>query len=469
MSTTLNDKKTINAWAMYDWANSVFSLTIATAIFPPYYEAMSKKAAISYGSDIAGPYMVDFFGHKVLNSALYSYALSLGFLLVTILSPFLSGIADARGNKKTFLKLFCYTGALACIAMFFFTSDNLLLGLILFVIGLVGFGGSIVYYNAFLPEIVTEDRFDATSAKGFSMGYIGSVLLLLVDLIVIMKPEWFFPVETKASELLTADSVLSIEDATRQAKSYYEGIASRLSFVSVGLWWAGWAQIPFKYLPKGKAIQEKLANPFSKGFEELRKVVKEIKRNNSDSHIKRYLWGFFFTSMGLQTVMYVATIFGSQELHLQTAQLIITVLIIQLIAILGAWLFAKISAKIGNIYTLIIMVVIWIGICAYAYNIETAEQFYGLAMVVGFVMGGIQSMFRSTYAKLIPEQTQSHASYFSFYDVCEKIAIVLGTFSYGFLLQLTGNMRASILALALYFIIGLFFLARIKNFKTMHS
>ncbi len=468
MSTTLNNKKIINAWSMYDWANSVFSLTIATAIFPPYYEAMSKQAAISFGSDIRGPYYIDFFGHKILNSALYSYALSLGFLLVTILSPLLSGIADARGNKKFFLKLFCYIGAVACMLLYFFTASNLLFGLLLFVIGLVGFGGSIVYYNAFLPEITTEDQFDKVSAKGFSMGYIGSVLLLIIDLILIMKPEWFFPVETKVNEILAANSGISLEEATKEAKSYYEGIASRLSFVSVGLWWAGWAQIPFKYLPETKNLNDKIKNPFSKGFEELRKVLNEVRTYNSHNHIKRYLWGFFFTSMGLQTVMYVATIFGSQELHLQTAELIVTVLIIQLIAILGAWLFAKVSARIGNIYTLLIMIGIWIGICAYAFNIGTAQEFYGLAVVVGFVMGGIQSMFRSTYAKIIPNETHNHASYFSFYDVSEKLAIVIGTFSYGFLLQLTGNMRASILALAIYFIIGLFFIARIKNFKTLN-
>lgn len=462
----LNNKKIVNAWAMYDWANSVFSLTIATAIFPPYYEAMSKQAAISYGSDVHGPYYVDFFGYQILNSALYSYALSLGFLLVTLLSPLLSGIADARGNKKTFLKLFCYTGALACMLMYFFTASTLFLGLTLFVIALVGFGGSIVYYNAFLPEIASEDQFDRISARGFSMGYIGSVLLLLINLTVIMKPEFFFPLESKIQELLPISG--SLEEAEKTARSYYEGIASRLAFVSVGLWWAGWAQIPFRILPEGTLIKEKLKNPLAKGFQELRKVWNEINYNNNHNHIKRYLWGFFFTSMGLQTVMYVATIFGSQELHLKTAQLIVTVLIIQLIAIVGAWLFARISERFGNIYTLLTMILIWIGICAYAYGIKSANQFYGLALVVGFVMGGIQSMFRSTYAKIIPDNTPNHASYFSFYDVSEKLAIVLGTFSYGFLIQVTGNMRASILALALYFILGLFFIARIKNFKTLH-
>jgi len=440
MSTTLNDKKIINGWVMYDWANSVFSLTIATAIFPPYFESISKEVAKKTGSAPDGPYYIDVFGYQMVNTTLYSYALSVGFLLVAILSPLLSGIADARGNKKSFLKLFCYMGSAACALMFFFTPDTLFLAVFLFIISLVGFGGSLVYYNAFLPEITTEDQFDRVSARGFSMGYIGSVILLLINLAMVMSPD-----------------TLHIDG----------NMACRLSFVSVGLWWAGFAQIAFRRLPNGTA-KEISGNAFAKGFEELKKVWQEIKATNSQNHIKRYLWGFFFTSMGLQTVMYVATIFGSQELKLKTENLIITVLIIQLIAILGAWLFARISAKIGNIYTLLIMVVLWIVICGIAYRITTSNEFYGLAVLVGFVMGGIQSMFRSTYAKIIPDTTPNHASYFSFYDVCEKLAVVLGTFSYGLLLQITGNMRTSVLALALYFIIGLFFIARIKNFKTLH-
>jgi MFS transporter, UMF1 family len=300
------------------------------------------------------------------------------------------------------------------------------------------------------------------------MGYIGSVLLLVIDLIFILKVEWFFPIESKVNELLQLDSTMGITLATEQAKGYYTGIASRLSFVTVGLWWAGWAQIPFKYLPNGKKENNSNENALVKGFQELKKVFAEIKQTNNHNHVKRYLWGFFFTSMGVQTVMYVATLFGSQELHLKTPQLIATVLVIQLIAIVGAWVFSKVSNRIGNIYTLIIMSLIWIVICGIAYFTTTPEQFYGLAAIVGFVMGGIQSMLRSTYAKIIPDETQNHASYFSFYDVSEKLAIVIGTLSYGMLLQVTGNMRASILALALFFILGLFFITRIKNFKTLH-
>lgn len=466
MSADLNNKKVVFAWTMYDWANSVFSLTIATAIFPPYYEAMSKAAAISNGAPADGPYTINFLGYQFANTALYSYSLSLGFLLVTIFSPILSGIADVKGNKKAYLKFFCYLGSISCMLMYFFDAQNVYYGLGLFVLSLVGFGGSIVFYNAFLPEIVSEDRFDRVSARGFSMGYIGSVILLIINLVNIMFPELLFPVQAKAQEL--ANTGLTDAEALAKAKGYYEGMASRLSFVSVGLWWMGFAQIPFKHLPEKLRNQDYKGSIFSKGFNELKTVWKEINGTNHHNHIKRYLWGFFFTSMGLQTVMYVATLFGSQELKLKTADLIVTVLIIQLIAIVGAWGFARISEKIGNIYTLLIMVVIWIGICVVAYNIKTEHGFYGLAAVVGLVMGGIQSMFRSTFAKIIPDNTPNHASYFSFYDVCEKLAIVIGTFSYGFIADLTGSMRLSIVALAVYFIIGLFFIVRIKNFKSVH-
>ena len=466
MSAPLNNKKVIFGWTMYDWANSVFSLTIATAIFPPYYEAMSKAAAISSGSSPEGPYYITFLGHEFANTALYSYSLSLGFLLVTIISPILSGIADVKGNKKSYLKFFCYMGSISCMLMYFFDAQNIYYGLSLFVLSLIGFGGSLVFYNAFLPEIVSEDMFDRVSARGFSMGYIGSVILLLVNLINIMFPEILFPVQAKTQELIQTG--LSEPDALKKAKGYYEGIASKLSFVSVGIWWMGFAQISFKHLPKKLRNQNYQDNVLSKGINELKNVWNQINETNKHNHVKRYLWGFFFTSMGLQTVMYVATLFGSQELKLKTADLIVTVLIIQLIAIVGAWGFARISEKIGNIHTLLVMVVIWIGICGVAYNVKTEYGFYGLAAVVGLVMGGIQSIFRSTFAKIIPDNTSNPASYFSFFDASEKLAVVLGTFSYGIIADITGNMRFSILALAIYFIIGFSFLIRIKNFKALH-
>jgi UMF1 family MFS transporter len=474
----LNNKKVINSWAMYDWANSVFSLTIATAIFPIYFNKMCKTASVAQGGLQDGIYYLNFWGMKVVGAELYSFVVSAGFLIVAFLSPFLSGIADFKHNKKFFLKVFCYMGAASCIGMYFFTADTIGLGVVLFMLSLVGFAGSLVFYNAFLPEIASEDMLDKVSAKGFSMGYIGSVILLIINLMTIMIPELFFPVQAKITELMAANPSLTNELATEEAKGFYAGIATRLSFVSVGIWWAGFAQIMFKNVPEIHSEKTHEGNLLSKGFDELKKVLVQVKQQPT---MLKYLLGFFFTSMGVQTVMYVASLFGEEELHLGTAVLIGTILVIQLIAILGAWAFSRISAAIGNIYTLIITISVWIVICFLAYSIRDTPEFYniggmeikrviihfmGLGALVGIVMGGIQSMFRSTYAKLIPENTEDTASFFSFYDVCEKFAIVLGTFSYGLINGKTHSMRLSVVALAIYFFIGLLFIVQIKNFKS---
>lgn len=462
MERKLNDPKVTKAWTMYDWANSVFSLTIATAIFPPYYDSVSKAASIAQNNFIEGNYYLNIGPFKIVNSALYSYVLSVGFLIVTFLSPILSGIADAKQNKLSFMKFFCYLGSLSCILMFFFTPENFYLGLSLFIMSLIGFGGSIVFYNAFLPEIATEDHFDQLSARGFSMGYIGSVLLLVINLVLIMNPGWVFPLASKAETLMNAG--FSAEEALQKAKDEYALLAIKLSFVSVGIWWAGFAQITFNNLKEYP--KKEMANTSSylkKGFHELQTVFKEIRQSKS-GRIGYFLIGYFFASMGIQTVMYVASLFGSLELKMGKAELIVTILIIQLIAIVGAKVFAMLSAKIGNIYSLLLMLVIWIGITIGAYFVQTSIQFYTLAGVVGIVMGGIQSMFRSTFAKIIPEQTTDHASYFSFYDVCEKLATVLGTFAFAYINDKTGNMRSSVLVLMVFFIVGLFFVSRIRNF-----
>lgn len=449
---------------MYDWANSVFSLAITTAIFPPFFESMSKAAAITAGNVENGVYYINVLGFKVVNSTLYAYAVSLGFLLVALINPFFSGMADARRIKKKFMQFFCYLGSASCMLLYFFTPETLWLGIFAFVFGLFGFGGSLVFYNAFLPEIASEDQYDKLSARGFALGYIGSVLLLIIDLAVILNAKHIFPVAEKASELMALSPGLDLAEATKQAVDYYSGVASRLAFVSVGIWWAGFAQITFRNLPE-KALPGKANTP--RGLDELKKVWAEI--NTPEKKIIRlYLLGFFFSAMGVQTVMYVASLFGKQELNMPLDKLIATVLIIQIIAILGAWLFSRISAKLGNIYTLLSMIVVWIGITTAAYFVKTDIQFYFLAAVVGTVMGGIQSMSRSTFAKLIPDGTQETASYFSFYDICEKMATVLGTFAFGFINNLTGNMRSSVLALLVFFIIAGILFMLIPNFKEKH-
>ena len=424
MSTTknisLNDPKVINGWAFFDWANSAYALVITVAIFPGYFAAITDEEIFLGG--------VRFF-----NSSLYAYAITFSYLVTLILSPILSGIADYGGRKKFFLRSFTTLGALACISLFFFKDMNQLwLGLTGSILASIGFAGGLVFYNSYLPEIVTEDQYDRVSARGFIFGFVGSVLLLLVNLAMIQKPDWF-----------------GIEDSS---------FAVRLSFLMVGMWWLGWSLIPFKRLPADQPVKGQ-ASLVKKGFAELEKVWIELKEL---TNTKRFLSAFFFYNAGTQTVLYLAATFAQKELQFAADELIKLILILQILAIGGAFLFAKLSEWKGNKLSLLTMLVIWIIICVLAYLVQDKNPFYGIAAGVGLVMGGIQSLSRSTYSKLIPENTEDTTSFFSFYDVVEKGAIIMGTFSFGLIEQLTGGMRNSILALTVFFMIGIILLVTVK-------
>lgn len=418
-------KKVINGWAFYDWANSAYNLVVTSTIFPAYYDAITTLKDKT--GNVVG-HRVHFLGIEIESASLYNYAIAFAYLVIALISPILSSIADYRGNKKSFMKFFCYLGGLACCILFWFNENTLPLGITCCILAAIGYCGSLVFYNSYLPEIAAEKDQDDVSAKGFAYGYIGSVILQLVCFVfVLLKPF-----------------------------NMTDGFAAQLSFMLVGLWWMGFAQITFKRLPNGVPLVEgeKNVNLLTKGFEELKKVW------NQAMHLpllKKYLFAFFFYSMGVQTVMLAATLFGSQVLQMETSKLIICILLIQIVAIGGAYIMAQLSDRFGNFKVLMFVVAIWIGICICAYFVTTDVQFYILAGLVGLVMGGIQSLSRSTYAKVMPE-TRDTASFFSFYDVTEKVAIVIGMFSFGFIQQLTGNMRNSIIALMIFFMVGFAFL-----------
>ena len=424
--------KLIRAWAFYDWANSVYPLVISTAIFPLYYSSITKSF-----SNIDGN--IYFFRFNWNPTTLYDYTLSLSFLIVALISPLLSGIADYTGNKLRFLKFFCFLGSFSVMSLFFFRGESTLwVALVFTILASIGFWGSLVFYNAYLPEISHPDQQDRVSAKGFIYGYLGSVILLVFSLVLIQKPDLF-----------------GIDDIT---------LAPRLTFVLVGLWWIGFAQVTYRRLPNNVFKKKPEKNYIWKGFTELKLVFKSL---SELSRLKYFLISFFFLSIGVQTIILMAGIFGSEELGLPTFNLIITILIIQLVAIFGAFFFSRLSAKVGNISTLKITLLIWGTVCFIAFildkNLPNIDiYFYVLAFLLGLVLGATQTLTRSTYSKLLPE-THDHAIYFSFYDVTEKLAIVFGMFIFGFLLSITGSMQNSVLALSIFFLLAFLSLFYIKS------
>jgi len=422
--------KLLNAWAFYDWANSVYSLVIASAVFPIFYEMIFSDAKKEN---------VEFFGMHIKATAMISFVTAFAFLIVAICSPILSGISDYLGNKKAFLRFFCYMGGISCISLYWFEVDNLFWSYTAYFFGLIGFWSSLVFYNSYLPDIAFPEQQDRVSARGFSMGYIGSTILLIINLAMVMFPNTF-GIETSK-------------------------MAMKISFIMVGVWWIGFSHITYYYLPKGNRNNVPLTKDFIfKGFHELKLVWKQLKQNLA---LKRYLYSYFVFIMAVQTVMLVATYFGATEISWETPSqkttgLIISILVIQLVAVLGAFLTSRASEKYGNINTLIFLNAFWAVLCLFAYFVETPIQFYTTAGFVGLVMGGIQSIARSTYSKFLPE-TDDTASYFSFYDVTEKIGIVIGMTIYGTIDVITGSMRNAIVFLGVFFVIGLLLLLKVPK------
>ncbi len=421
------DSKLLNAWAFYDWANSVYALVISSTIFPLYYGALFRQKNID---EIA------ILGFSVKSEALISYVTALGFLIIAFISPFLSGIADYLGNKKFFLKLFCYIGAISCMSLYFFSLDTVILSLVSYLLALIGFWGSLVFYNSYLPDIAHKDQQDKISAKGFSLGYVGSVVLLLICLAMVM--------------LVKDNQKLQM---------------MRYSFLLVGFWWIGFSQYTYHYLPNNKNNNKLHKNVIFNGFTELQKVWQKIKQLKN---LRRFLGAFFVYSMAVQTIMIIAAYFGEKEVQWgsdskRTTGLIISILVIQLVAVFGAWFTSKLVTKFGNIKILILLNFLWILICTYAYFVITPNDFYIAAFFVGLVMGGIQSLSRSTYSKFIPTDTTDTTSFFSFYDVAEKIGIVIGMFTYGYIADVTGKIQNAILFLILFFLVGLLLLLRVQK------
>lgn len=425
------DKKLLRAWVSYDWANSVYFLVVISTIFPLYYGYICGEET-----------HLEVFGKSFKNTALISYVTALAFLVIAFWSPILSGIADYMGNKKRFMQFYCYLGAAACVGLYWFEIQNIYWGLLFYFLALVGAWSSLVFYNSYLPDIALPEQQNQVSARGFALGYVGSVLLLLVNLFMVLKPEAFG---------------ISGEDGEASLK------AMRYSFITVGIWWFGFSHIAFYHLPRGNKDKVYTKDIFFNGYRELQSVWKSLR---DLKFLKRYLGAFFVFSMALQTVMLVAAYFGEQEISWsgeeKTRGLIISILLIQIIAIFGALMASKLANRWGNIKTLILLNIIWVSLCVCAYFIYEPIEFYIVAGFVGLCMGGIQSVARSTYSQLIPD-TLDTTSYFSFYDVAEKVGIVLGMLMYATLDQITGSMRSSILFFVAFFLVGAILLIRLER------
>lgn len=444
-------KKIIRGWIFYDWANSVYNLVISSAIFPIFYSNITKHQYLErMGRTELLPnenVMVQFFGIDISSESLFSYVLSLSFLFVSFSSPLLSGIADYFGNRKTFLKFFCYLGSFSCITFLFFPDIPIELAMVSVFLASIGFWNSLVFYNAYLPEIAPPRLHDSISARGFMMGYFGSMILLVICLLII----------TQLSPVLVAHGIAK---DTMQVTKY--------CFPLVGIWWILFAQITFKALPavrpKTEKIKGKRQRSVLKGITELKRVFQEFRKTKK---LKHFLFSFFFYNTGVQTVMLMAVLFANIEIHWHSeAQgstgLIISILLIQILAAVGAIVLSKISGKIGNILSLKIVVLFWVVIVIAAFYVTEPIEFYLLASAVGLVMGGVQSLSRSTYSKMLPK-TEDNTSYFSFYDVTEKIGIVFGTFFFGLANQLFGSMRYSVISIAIFFVIGFLLLLTIPK------
>lgn len=427
------DKKTIRAWVMYDWSNSVYQLTVLSIVFPVFFEKMTSTGGIN---------TISFFGIEIINSVLYSWCIASAYLIIGIFSPFFSAIADFTGRRKAFMQFFTVLGALSCGMLFFFHRSAIEFGMISFTLATIGYCGSIVFYNSFLPIIAAPEDQDRISASGFAMGYLGAVILLLFNLTMIMKPDLF-----------------GIVDKT---------LPARISFVTVCVWWLGFSQITFFKLPKYTLGNRSKGKTLLKGYQELKKVFNQVK---AMPNLRLFLYAYLFMTMGVLNVMFMSAIYGKKTLMLDDKILIPTILLIQLLGMVGAWMFVKISKRVGNIRSLIIAVFGWIIIVYGAYRITDAAGFIIVAFFVGMVMGGCQAIARSTYSKMLPAETRDHTSFFSFYDVMEKLATVIGTFSFGIIEAITGNMRYSVLAVMGFFIISFFFLIMLyykqKKLKTV--
>ncbi len=416
----MNDRREIFGWTMYDWANSAFSTTVVTVFLGPYLSNIAQAAADANG-------MLYLFGIPIKYDSLFTYCVSASILLQVVLLPILGAIADYSHLRKRMLMTFSTLGAVATILLFFVAPGLHWVGAALFILANVSFGASIVFYNAYLPDIASPDQRDQVSSRGFALGYAGGGLLLLLNLLLF-----------SFRERLGVDSAL----------------AARLSLASAGLWWLGFSLITFRTLrPRHAARQLPGGESYlTVGFKQLRSTFRQISKF---PQTVRYLVAFLLYNDGIQTVIVVAAIFASIELGMDDQQLILVILMIQAVAFLGAFfLFPFLARRLGAKGAIVASLIVWSLVVIYAFAALTTQlQFWILGAVIALVLGGSQALSRSLFAQMIPQGRE--AEFFSFYEVSDRATSFLGPLIFGLANQLFGSLRYGILSLIILFVLGL--------------
>ena len=427
----MNDRRELFGWYVYDWANSAFYTTVIAVFMGPYLTTVAEAAADPEG-------FVYPLGIKVAAGSLYSYTVGLSVFFQMLLLPLLGAIADYSDLKKQMLGLFAFTGSFATMGLYFLEGNRYLLGSVLFLIANFSVGASIVFYNAYLNDIASEDRRDAVSSYGYAAGYVGGALLLAANL-------WLY--------------------SNAESFGISAGHAVRISLLSSGLWWAIFTLIPMRLLKRHQAVKSLPAGEtqLSIGFKQLKHTIRELPRYR---HTMLFLVAYLLYNDGIQSVIALASQFGSKELGLEISTLTTVILIVQVVAIFGAIIFRYVARWTGTKRAIIISVVVWTATILYAYAaLQTARDFYIMGAVIGIVMGGSQALSRSLYSLMIPAGKE--AEFFSIYEISDKGTSWLGPIIFGLTYQITKSYRLAILSIAIFFISGLALLAFVNVRKAI--
>jgi len=429
----VNDRREILGWSMYDWANSAFSTTVGTVFLGPYVANLAREAAAAAGTDT-----VPFFGLPVAPDSFLPYCISFSVFMQVVFLPILGAIADYSHLRKRMMQVFALIGALATTAMFFITGETWWLGGVLYIIANLCFGAAIVFYNAYLPDIASEEQRDRTSSFGWAMGYLGGGLLLLVNLI-------FY--------------------SMRETLGVPTGLAIRINLASAGLWWLGWSVWTWNTLRSRHAARALPAGEsyLSIGFKQLAQTFREAHKY---PHTLRYLLAYLIYNDGIQTVIAVASIFAAAPLvqgglEIEQGTLIQIILMIQFVGFFGALFWGRLAGWIGAKNALLVSLAIWSAVVIYAYlglqGDSRVTQFWILGACIALVLGGSQAISRSLFAQMIPPGKE--AEFFSIYEISERGTSWIGPLLFGLVNQWLGSLRPAILALIFFFVVGSLLLA----------